>query len=266
MYHRSCSATLCKGDDMEQGRPYADEHDEVVAALRAIGNAERGLAVQRDRRSDLVHLGVGVPALRARVRRGFSFTGRPDAEVLAVWDALWKRSPYGDVLFAVLEHYAPIVRREAPPGLWPVARTWVDRVDNWCHSDMLSSVYSRILQANVDDVYPQLQSWNAADGEWQRRISITSLLHYTGTHAVFLRPAQMLPMVANCVGDHRKYVGLAVGWVLREIGHRYPHEVDDFLREHASAMSASAFARAVERRDPKARAELAALRSPHAAP
>jgi 3-methyladenine DNA glycosylase AlkD len=245
---------------MAQTAQFTAQHDEVVAALTAIGNPERGKAVQRDRGSSLTHLGIGVPALRARVKQGFSFSRLPDDEVLAVWNALWGTSPYGDVLFAALEHYAPIVRRRVPPDLWPVVRGWIGRVDNWCHSDMLSTVYSRLLQARFDDVYPQLRVWNDDSDEWPRRISITSLLHYTGKHAIFLEPEQMLPMVANCVDDHRKYVELAVGWVLREVGHVYPAEVNEFLDAHAATMSSRAFSRAVERRDQQTREKLAAMR------
>ncbi len=219
-------------------------HEEVLAALRAIGNPRRGEAVQRDRGSALQHLGIGFPALRARVKQGFSFSTQPAGEVLAAWDALWQRSPVGDVLFAALVHHEPVVRKQVPPGLWPVLRGWHARVDNWCHADMLAGLYSRLLQARFDEVYPQLQAWNAAPGEWQRRLSITSLVHYTGKNAVFLPPAPMLPLLTACVDDPRPSVQMALGWVLRELGRVHPHEAAAFLRQHGPRMSAKARARA----------------------
>jgi 3-methyladenine DNA glycosylase AlkD len=219
-------------------------HDEVLAALQAIGNPRRGEAVQRDRGSALLHLGIGFPALRARVKQGFSFSKRPEGEVLAVWDALWRRSPVGDVLFAALVHCEPVVRKRVQPGLWPVLRVWNERVDNWCHADMLAGLYSRVLQAQFDEVYPQLQAWNAAPGEWQRRLSITSLVHYTGKNAVFLAPAPMLPLLAACADDPRPSVQMALGWVLRELGRVYPCEAAAFLRQHGARMIAKARARA----------------------
>jgi 3-methyladenine DNA glycosylase AlkD len=227
---------------------FAAHHDEVADALMEIGNLERGAAVQRDRRSGLQHLGIAVPALRARVREGFSFTTLPESELLEVWDELWRTSPYADVLFAALEHYLPVVRKQVPPGLWPVVRNWSGRVDNWCHSDLLSSLYSRILEARFDEVYPQLVVWNQSDSEWLRRMSMTSLIHYTGKHAVFLAPDQILPLVANCVDDHRKYVELAVGWVLREVDRVHTAEVTGFLSLYAGRMSSRALRRAAARR------------------
>ena len=240
---------------------HAHHHDEVVAALVAIGNPQRGEAIRLDRGSDLQYLGIGFPALRARVKQGFSFSSLPEAEVLAIWDALWRTSPYGDVLFAALETLAPIVRKRVPPALWPTIRHWSDRVDNWCHSDALSGIYSRVLEAHFEAVYPQLQAWNASPSEWLRRISLTSLIHYSGKNAVFLPPQQMLPLVENCIADRRKYVELAVGWVLRELGHVHPNDVTAFLERHAASMSTRAYARAVERRAPAERARLLAMRT-----
>jgi 3-methyladenine DNA glycosylase AlkD len=226
------------------GVEFEAAHGEVLAALQAIGNPRRGEAVQRDRGSALQHLGIGFPALRARVKQGFSFSKRPAEEVLAVWDALWQRSPVGDVLFAALAHYEPVVRKQVPLALWPVLRGWHARVDNWCHADMLAGLYSRLLEARFDEVYPQLQRWNAAPGEWQRRLSITSLVHYTGKNAVFLPPAPMLPLLAACVDDARPSVQMALGWVLRELGRAHPREAAVFLQQHGPRMSAKARARA----------------------
>jgi 3-methyladenine DNA glycosylase AlkD len=235
-------------------------HREVVEALRAIGDPTYGKAVQHDRGSHLEHLGISFPNLRRRVRQGFSFYALPEAQVLAVWDALWRTSPYGDVLFAALEFYVPVVRKQVGPNLWPAMRHWVDRMDNWCHSDGLSAIYSRILASDVAEVYPQMVSWNQSEGEWLRRISLVSLIHYTGKRAVFLPPDRVLPLVSNCLNDARYYVQTAVGWVLREMGHVYGEEITQYLETHAGMLSAPAFARAIERRSATERSWLRDLR------
>jgi 3-methyladenine DNA glycosylase AlkD len=235
-------------------------HGEVVTALRAIGDPRFGSAVQKDRGSGLEHLGIRFPDLRRRVKRGFSFYSLPDEVVLETWDALWKESPYGDVLFAALEYYAPRVRTDADPRLWPVVRTWTDRVDNWCHSDLLSSVYSHICARYPDDVLPQLRAWNRSDELWLRRISLASLIHYSGKHAVFLPPDVVLPLVSNCLDDHRHYVQTAVGWVLREMGNVYTEEIGRFLESNAGRMGVLALTRAIERRSPAERARMRQLR------
>ena len=242
------------------GMRFERYHREVVEALTALGNLERGSAIQQDRGSQLLHLGITFPDLRRRVRQGFSFYNLPEEEVLDVWDTLWKISPYGDVLFAALEFYAPVVRKKVKPGLWTVVRQWSSRVDNWCHSDALSTVYSRILESRFAETYPQIESWNIAEREWLRRISLVSLIHYSGKNAVFLPPKMVLPLVLNCIDDHRYYVQTAVGWVLREMAHVYSEEITRFLETHSDKMGTQAFARAIERLSPSERTRLRNIR------
>ncbi|HJW48070.1 MAG TPA: DNA alkylation repair protein [Candidatus Limnocylindria bacterium] len=233
--------------------------DEVVAALRKIGDVRRGSAVAKDRGSSMTHLGIGFPALRKRVKEGFSFYDLPAEKVLAVWDQLWRTSPYGDVLFAAIEYYAPRVRKEVSTALWPVMRGWPERVDNWCHSDGLSSLYSWILASDPAAVYPQLVKWNRAQDQWLRRISLVSLIHYSGKNAVFVPLDRALPLVTACLPDEREHVQKAVGWVLREMGNAYPGEVRAYIEEHLAVISAVALRRAIERRSPAEKAGLLAM-------
>jgi 3-methyladenine DNA glycosylase AlkD len=242
------------------GIKFQDYHREVVDALSVLGDPVRGQAIQQDRGSQLAHLGVSFPQLRRRVKQGFSFYHLPDKQVLKIWDALWKTSPYGEVLFAALEFYTPVVRKQVPPGLWPVARQWSKRVDNWCHSDGLSALYSRILESNLAETYPQLVAWNRTQNEWLQRLSLVSLIHYSGQNAVFLPLNKVLPLVSHCIADQHYYVQTAVGWVLREMGHAYPKEITQFLETHCAKMGTHAFSRALERLSPRQRMRLRDLR------
>ena len=63
----------------------------------------------------------------------------------------------GDVLFAAEEYYRPIVRKRVDGAYWPVMKRWINRVDNWCHADVLSWTYSRLLEANPTTVMPVLE-------------------------------------------------------------------------------------------------------------
>jgi 3-methyladenine DNA glycosylase AlkD len=244
----------------KSSRHVADRyHDEVVTALRKIGDARLGTAVAKDRGSSMTHLGIRFPALRRRVKEGFSFYGLPADKVLATWNRLWRTSPYGDVLFAALEYYAPQVRKEVSPALWPVMRKWPARVDNWCHADGLSSLYSWILSGDPEAVYPQLVKWNRAEDQWLRRISLVSLIHYSGKNAVFVPLDRVLPLVTACLPDQREQVQKAVGWVLRETGNAYPDEVRTYIEKHIAAVSVVALRRAMERRSPAVKAGLLAM-------
>ena len=177
-----------------------------------------------------------------------------------MWDALWKESPSGDVLFSALEYYLPRARKGANQSLWPVVRGWAARVDNWFHCDLLSNLYSHLLPGSYDQMFPQLCAWNEAESEWLRRISLVSLIHYSGKNAVFLPPETVLPLVSNCLDDRRHYVQTAVGWVLREMGNVYPEPITAYLEANAPRMGADALSRAIERRPQDERARLRELR------
>lgn len=239
---------------------FQEYHREVIQALTAIGNPTFGKAVQQDRGSQLKHLGIKFPELRRRVQMGFSFYSLPEEQVLEVWNALWQTSPYGDTLFAALEFYTPIVKKQVNPNLWEVVKLWSKRVDNWCHSDGLSNIYSRILESHPAKVYPQIVSWNHSESEWLRRISLVSLIHYTGKNAVFLQLGQVLPLISNCLDDERYYVQTAVGWVLREMGHVYKNEITKYIETHAERMSTPAFSRAIEKLNSNERTQLRDIR------
>jgi 3-methyladenine DNA glycosylase AlkD len=223
-------------------------HAEVLSALHAIGNPQRGEAIRIDRGSALQHLGIGFPALRQRVLRpGFSFSRAPLEEQLRIWNLLWRHSPVADVLFAAIEHFAPLARhRSGPPlALWQTVQHWPARVDNWCHSDALSGLVSRCLQWHTAQVLPTLQAWGTEPGLWYRRLSLTALVHYSGKNAVFLPSEVMRPLLAAQVADHREPVALALGWVLRELGRADPPARQAFLAEHAPQMAAAARRRAL---------------------
>ncbi len=239
---------------------FQEFHREVVEALTLLGDLERGRAVQHDRGSQLIHLGITFPNLRRRVKQGFSFYRLSEEQVLEIWDALWKTSPYGDVLFAALEFYTPIVRKKVNTNFWTVVRQWSNRVDNWCHSDGLSAIYSRILESHLAETYPQIESWNLDDNEWRRRISLVSLIHYSGKNAIFLPLNKVLPLVSNCIDDQRYYVQTAVGWVLREMARVYNSEITKFVEAHSDKMGTQAFSRAIERLSPGERTRLRKMR------
>ncbi len=192
---------------------------------------------------------------RARVKQGSLSLARPDA--FAVCDRLWRQSPCADVLFAAIE----AVRRELPDRLWPLLRDGPGRVDNWCHSDALAGLRSRLLEAREHEVYPQIEAWNAGSALWLRRLSIASLVHYTGKNAVFLPAERLLPLLQTCVADHRPSMQLALGWALREAQRAHPDAVRAFIERHAGAMGATALRRATDKLAPGERARLLALRN-----
>jgi len=242
----------------EDGGNLQQYEREVFAALQPYGEPERVNEAQNDKKSQLAFLAVRVPDIERVVRGGLSFYGRSADEILAIWNAIWCYSPYFEVMAAAGMYYS-LQRAKIDPASWPTLSTWSRRCENWAHADQLAGIYSYLLAQDCPGVYNQLEEWNASDEQWSRRISLVSLIHYTGKHSVFLPPERVLPLVTACLGDERFYVQKAVGWVLREMFQPYPQEIGTFISEHLN-MSALAFSRAIERRNPQEREELRAAR------
>ncbi|MEL6892084.1 MAG: DNA alkylation repair protein [Actinomycetota bacterium] len=228
------------------------DHDEVLGALRALAtetgvSPQRGERVRADRRSGYHYLGIATAARRRRVAAGFSFTDDTEERVLGSWDGIWNMSDNGDVLFAVLDAYRPKVAKEPSLVFWRTAQGWIERIDNWAHADDLARLYSYVLEAHRDDVLPTLTTWSTTQSEWHRRVAVVSLVHYSGTNAVFMPIEPCLALIANCVDDPRRSVHQAVGWVLRETMAVHRPKVIDFLRANASVMPRPAIRRAIEK-------------------
>lgn len=229
---------------------WAPYHDEVVAALREIGNARYGAYIARDRRSSMDHLGIRFPVLRKRVKEGSRSTAYPGKRYSRSGITSCAR-PLTATSSSQLSSTTP---RSSDDGRIPrsglFVRHWHERVDNWCHSDGLSSLYSFLLASDPDEVYPQLEVWSRSSDQWTRRISIVSLIHPSGKNAVFMPLDRALPLVTTCLEDEREYVQKAVGWVLRELGQAHPDEVRAYLEEHIATIPALALRRAIERPNP----------------
>jgi hypothetical protein len=206
---------------------------EVLTSLQAIAaSPEVGDRIRRDRRSELVHLGVPTPKRRAIVAKGFTFTTGDSAEVIRSWDDVWHLSGVADVMFTPLDYYRVHLRQRPQPDFWATSRRWVGRVENWAHADDLGRVYSWAMHHSPADVYPDVVAWSRLDDEWHRRVALVSLIHYAGPNSMFLPVAQVLDVVSICVDDQRPTVRKAVGWVLREASRVSPSTVRAFAERH----------------------------------
>ncbi|HZS78213.1 MAG TPA: DNA alkylation repair protein [Ktedonobacteraceae bacterium] len=238
---------------------YSKYEAEILEKLRPLGEPERVAYAKNDKKSQLEFLAIRVPVMQKAVREGFSFYDRSPEEILAIWNAIWFSSAYYEVMSAALIYYEMQLPRISP-ALWPTLSTWSQRVENWAHCDGLAHIYSYMLAQDFDEVYPVLQKWNDSDNQWLRRLSLVSLIHYSGKKAVFLPLDKVLPMLANCLSDTRPYVQKAIGWVLRETAYVYYDEIVAFIELHLGSMGSIAFAAATERFPREKRAELLARR------
>ena len=189
-----------------------------------------------------------VPFHRQAARHQYSFSSRPFAEQLAVWNKVWHTQNHFWIrvhAFFFLEKY--MKKEQHLREMWPVIVSWQDEVDDWGLCDALAKVYTRILELMPDEVFTQLQQWNLSADPWKRRQSVVSLLYYSRTKKKFLSFEAIAGQILPLLEDSEYYVQKGVGWTLREMYNVYPEKTLQLMSENIKRISSKAFPAAIEK-------------------
>lgn len=228
-------------------------HDEVREELSRVGNPTLGARIAVDRRSALDYLGIRFPVRRKIVLSGFSFSNRNESEALRIWNDLWMHSSNGDVMFCALDFYKDLLRHGVNAEHWGTIRHWIERVENWAHSDELCTIYSSFLARDEPVQWQDLDAWSQSDDEWFKRVSIVSLLRNSTKYPTYVPFDRAMLFLDRCLDDRRFYIQKAVGWVLGEFRKDYPKQVDEYLHVNLKVIGSPVLTRALERASPDER-------------
>jgi 3-methyladenine DNA glycosylase AlkD len=143
---------------------------------------------------------------------------------------------------------------------WPFIKEWIKHVDNWAHSDGLSSVYTVVLQHHLDIIYPQLKTWNKSKNLWERRQSVVCIFYYSRTRKNFLSFDDSIALIENLLDDKEYYVQKGIGWALREASNVYYDYTLDFLMQNIKEIKPAAYGAAIEKLKPNHLAQVKHLR------
>ena len=211
--------------------------------------------------SDLEHLArIPVPALRSLHREGFSFSHLSHVTQASLWTYVLKKTSYFEVASQALMYF------EARRGClaredWATLQSWVNYIDNWAHSDTLSSIYAQLHEQFPTLLYPTFTQWNQSTNPWKRRQSVVSLFYYASARKT-RQPSRskVVPLVRNLLEDDHYYVQKGVGWTLRELYNVYPEEALTFLRRYLDRIHPHAWQAASEKLPRRLRSELVSQR------
>jgi 3-methyladenine DNA glycosylase AlkD len=129
---------------------------------------------------------------------------------------------------------------------WSLLKEWVKHVDNWAHSDGLSSVFTVLMQNHLALLYPQLQQWNKSKNPWERRQSLVCLFYYSRTRKSFHSFEDSILLISNLLDDKEYYVQKGLGWALREASNVYYEYTYDFIQQHIKDLKPAAYSAAIE--------------------
>lgn len=222
--------------------------------------AQSKLKDQSHYKTNLELLGLNVPTMREIFKSGFSFSTLDTHEQFQVWDYIWKESQIFEVKSQALG-FTGKMQTEDLKKRWSNYKRWVEYIDNWAHSDTISSDIAKLLEEYPKEIYPRLEKWNISRNPWSRRQSVVGLLYYAQSRKKIPPINKMLPLVQNLVLDEDYYVQKGVGWTLREIGNVNQDKLLKFVKKNISDLSSIAFTTSLEKIDKKVKSDLKIART-----
>ena len=218
--------------------------DALTKLLVPMGSPKRALAAQNDKSTRYDCLAIRVPVLRQVALRDFALKEHSPRDRLAIHNHIWNHGAYYEVMsIPILYYYAQARKHKLERFQFETIQHWVDRVDDWGHADGLGGILSFFNAQYSADVFPFLKRLNGLPDLWCIRVSIVSLVHYSGKNAVYLSPEEAFPLLEPHLGRREKYIANAIGWVLREYGRKHPEATRDFVEANADAVSPVAMRR-----------------------
>ncbi len=191
-------------------------------------------------------------ALQASVyKSGFSFIKNSIEEDLEIFNAIYHQSNSFEgknLAFIFLDKNHKYIPITAQLQILPL---WVEKVDNWAHSDSLSKYLTRLLEHKTShkELLRILKTWNSSSNLWERRQSLISLYYYARTKTEFIKYEISEKLISNLLLDKEYYVQKAVGWSLRESFNAYPKQTFSFIEDNIKSISSVAFTTCIEKMD-----------------
>ncbi len=188
-----------------------------------------------------------VPMQRKLLWEGYSWSEKSFNYQLEVWDEVWNQGESIEELSQALFWLQSIQNDNQLFKSWYKTYKWVNRVDNWVHSDNLSHSYSRCLEVEQSAVYSKLVYWSKSANSWKRRQSVVSLFFYSRLRKKFLKTDKIFPLLNILIEDDNYFVQKGIGWCLREAYNVYPEKTFKFIEKNIKKISTIAFSSSTEK-------------------
>lgn len=211
--------------------------------------------------TNLITLGINTALQRKLAKVGFDvLKSLSIEEQLVLLSEVFKQSELLEIKNQCLIFLDQHKKKKLNVTHWPLLKDWVLYVDNWAHSDGLSSVFSLMLQNDLALIYAQLKKWNQSNNPWERRQSLVCLFYYSRTRKHFLSFEQSIALITNLLDDKEYYVQKGLGWALREASNVYYDYTFDFILHHAKRLRPAAFSAAIEKLLPHHKEQVKVIR------
>jgi len=153
-------------------------------------------------------------------------------------------------------------RREFTPPLLARCHRWLasDFSANWATTDGMCGVVIGPLLIKHPDLMVRMRAWARHRNMWVRRASIVGLLPPIRRGDADAAVGLVYEIAQVLHPDPNDLIHKAVGWALREAGKIDPGRLERYLQTNVAVTPRTTFRYAIERFDPKKRAQLLSIR------
>lgn len=193
-----------------------------------------------DEQSRLTFWGLKVPLHRDAAKAKFSFSHLNEDEQWKYWLGIWRQSEIFDVKSVAMIWLGAPKRKALRLKKYKDVISMTEQIDNWAHSDSLSSMLAEILEQKPD-MLPIYKKWNKSKNPWLRRQSVVGIYCYARLRKKHISASQSIALVQGLLDDPHFYVQRGVGWTLREIDRVDSTKQRAFVRKNIKRISAVAW-------------------------
>lgn len=229
---------------------------DLDARLQAVSDPDRAARERAYLKSDLTHLGVGVPATRRTVKDTLRDHGPLGHDALvAVVDALWSVAVYERRLASVEVLNASTGSLSVGDGPW--LEGLLRKCRTWALLDPLAiGAVGSLVERDEPGWDPIVRRWAEDQDHWVRRASL--LVHLPGLRRGAGDWERFYSLADGMLEEREFFVRKAIGWILRETARKRPQLVADWLEPRAHRAAGLTVREAVKPLPPRDRERILA--------
>ncbi len=234
--------------------------DELHAHLQAAADPARAAGERAYLKSDLTHLGVGVPTTRRVVKDTLKAHGPFDHdELVAAVDALWGVTVHERRLAGVELLTASTGQLCVGDARW--LETMLRSCRTWALLDPLATgVVAALAEREQPGWDPIVRRWAVDEDHWMRRAAL--LVHLPALRRGAGDWERFCVLADGMLEEREFFVRKAIGWVLRETAKQRPQLVVDWLEPRAHRAAGLTIREAIKPLAPSDRERVLAAREP----
>jgi len=232
---------------------YTKEVEDSLSLLSLKHDKEKAEKLKRYLGTSLVVYGLDSKTQVELCKKGFSFYSDNKETVFSSYHDIYHSSHSHEGKNQAFIYLDKNFKHISPKTQLDFLPSWVEKVDNWAHSDYLSKFLTRLVENEETrkTMLTKVKLWNNSNNLWERRQSLVALYYYARTKKEFVPFELSTKLISNVIDDKEYFVQKAVGWTLRESYNVYPKETYKFIEKNIKRIKPAAFTTCLEKMSDK---------------